>query len=65
MATTHLDTAVSTSPYSIPLLDASSLPSEEDWALLESISGYSEAARDFEPDADRLGRFRLTASFDE
>ena len=26
MATTHLDTAVSTSPYSIPLLDASSLP---------------------------------------
>jgi hypothetical protein len=58
---THLDTAVSTSPYSIPLLDASSLPSEEDWALLESISGYSDS----EPEADRLGRFRLTASLDE
>ena len=62
---THQDTAVSPSPYSIPLLDASSLPSAEDWVLLESISGYSDAARDFEPDADRFGRFRLTASLDE
>jgi len=62
---THQDTAVSPSPYSIPLLDASSLPSAEDWVLLESIGGYSDAARDFEPDADRFGRFRLTASLDE
>ena len=62
---THPNTAVSPSPNSIPLLDASSLPSAEDWALLESISGYADAARDFEPDADRFGRFRLTASLDE
>jgi hypothetical protein len=63
--TTRLDNPAATSPYSIPLLDASSLPSAEDWALLESIDGYSGEARDFEPDSDRFGRFRLTASFDE
>jgi hypothetical protein len=64
MATTHLDRAAST-PHSIPLLDASSLPAEEDWALLESISGFPDADTDFEPDADHLARFRLTASLDE
>lgn len=60
----HVDLSVAASPHSIPLLDASSLPSAEDWALLESIDGYSDG-RDFEPDADRFGRFRLTASFDD
>jgi hypothetical protein len=47
----------------IPLLDASSLPAAEDWALLESINPHD--AGDFEPDLDRFGRFRLTAAFDE
>jgi hypothetical protein len=49
----------------IPLLDASSLPFEDDWALLESINPGAGDELDFEPDADRLGRFNLSASYDE
>lgn len=49
----------------IPLLDASSLPSEDDWALLESIDPRVGSGIDFEPDADRLGRFNVSASYDE
>jgi len=49
----------------IPLLDASSLPSNDDWALLESINAYSDAASDFEPDFDRFDRIRLSAFYDE
>jgi len=56
---------VAASVRSIPLLDASSLPSAEDWSLLESINDSLDAAADFEPDFDRFGRLRLTASFDE
>jgi hypothetical protein len=62
---THVDEFVRASINAIPLLDASSLPSAEDWALLESINANSDLASDFEPDLDRFGRFRLTASFDE
>lgn len=49
----------------IPLLDASSLPFEDDWALLESINTGAGTGLDFEPDADRLGRFNVSASYDE
>ena len=49
----------------IPLLDASNLPSADDWALLESIQASAEFAGDAEPDFDRFGRFRLAASFDD
>jgi hypothetical protein len=50
---------------SIPLLDASSLPSNDDWALLESINAYAEPVTDFEPDNDRYGRVRVSAFYDE
>jgi hypothetical protein len=50
---------------SIPLLDASNLPSAEDWALLEAIQIDADIAGDVEPDFDRYGRLRLAASFDE
>jgi hypothetical protein len=49
----------------IPLLDASSLPFEDDWALLESMDVRMGAGIDFEPDADRLGTFNVSASYDE
>jgi hypothetical protein len=48
----------------VPLLDATDLPSADDWALLEAIhAGVDD--RDFEPDFDRGGRFRLAAAFDD
>jgi len=54
---------------SIPLLDASSLPSAEDWAFLELIHANAEMTTDedpgFDPGFDRFGRFRVAASFDE
>jgi len=49
---------------SIPLLDASSLPSSDDWALLDSINAYADDAGDFE-DSDRFGRLRLSTAYDE
>jgi hypothetical protein len=49
----------------IPLLDASSLPATDDWAVLESIQADGDLAIDAEPDFDRFGRFHVTASFDE
>jgi len=49
----------------IPLLDASDLPAEDDWALLESFHADGDLAIDGEADFDRFGQFRLTASFDE
>ena len=61
----YVDNRVAACSYSIPLLDASSLPSADDWSLLESINGYVDTAGEFEPDLDRFGRLRLTASFDE
>jgi hypothetical protein len=53
------------SSLAIPLLDASSLPYEDDWAVLESINPHDGSGIDFEPDADRLGRFNVSASYDE
>ena len=49
----------------IPLLDASNLPSADDWALLEAIQIDADIAGDMEPDFDRYGRLRVAASFDE
>jgi len=49
----------------IPLLDASSLPSGDDWALLESINARADAGIDFEPDFDRFGSFNVSAAYDE
>jgi hypothetical protein len=49
----------------IPLLDASSLPSDDDWALLESIHAVAEASLDFEAGIDRFDRIGLRASYDE
>jgi len=50
---------------SIPLLDASNLPSADDWALLEAIQIEADIAGDVEPDFDRYGRRRVAASFDD
>ena len=50
---------------SVPLLDASNLPSADDWALLEAIQIDAHIAGDGEPDFDRYGRLRVAASFDE
>ena len=61
----YLHDPVASQLNSIPLLDASSLPSNDDWALLESITVYAEAATDFEPDTDRYGRVRVSAFYDE
>jgi hypothetical protein len=58
-----MSNTVAASINSIPLLDASSLPSAEDWSLLESMN--PDAASDFEPDFDRFGRVRLAAWYDE
>jgi hypothetical protein len=47
---------------SIPLLDASSLPMADDWALVESLSGYGH---EFDPDDDRYAGMSVGAdSFD-
>jgi hypothetical protein len=61
----HLHESVAVQLDSIPLLDASSLPSADDWALIESINAYADTATDFEPDFDRFGRIRLSAAYDE
>jgi hypothetical protein len=50
---------------SIPLLDASNLPSADDWALLEAIQADADLGADLEPDFDRFGQFRVAAAFDE
>ena len=49
----------------IPLLDASSLPSDDDWALLESIHAHADASADFDSDADRFAQLRVSAFYDE
>lgn len=64
MATSLVSSAMS-SLNVIPLLDASNLPSADDWALLESIQADADFGGDFEADVDRFGRFRVAASFDE
>jgi hypothetical protein len=61
----HLHDPVASELNSIPLLDASSLPSDDDWALLESIHAHSVGSGDFEPDSDRFGRLGLRAVYDE
>jgi hypothetical protein len=62
---TTIATTPSDSTKGIPLLDASSLPFEDDWALLESIHPGAGNELDFEPDADHFGRFNVSASYDE
>lgn len=42
----------------VPLLDASCLPAEEDWALLEALNASGDA---FDPDEDRLAGLGLAA----
>ena len=64
MATSISGSSVS-SMNAIPLLDASNLPSADDWALLESIQVDADFGEDLEPDFDRFGRFMVAASFDE
>jgi hypothetical protein len=61
----HLSDAAAVDANRIPLLDASSLPSADDWALIESINAYMDTGSDFEPDFDRFGRIRLNAAYDE
>jgi hypothetical protein len=61
----YLHDPVASQLNSIPLLDASSLPADDDWALLESISGYADPSGEFEPEADRFARFRVSAFYDE
>jgi hypothetical protein len=60
----YLHDPVASQLNSIPLLDASSLPSNDDWALLESISAHDEST-EFEPEADRFARVRVSAFYDE
>lgn len=60
-----LSTHVASMPTTIPLLDASDLPYADDWAVLEAIAGDGEFGIDAEPDLDRFGQFRVSASFDE
>jgi hypothetical protein len=43
---------------SIPLLDASSLPAEEDWAVLEALGSAGDS---FDPDEDRYAGFGVSA----
>jgi hypothetical protein len=62
---THLDRALARQDNAIPLLDASSLPAGDDWLLFESIDRFAPVALDFEPDADRFGRFNVSAAYDE
>ncbi len=63
--TSHIHSAIAPQVNSIPLLDASSLPSADDWALLESINADTDTATDFEPGFDRFGRIHLSAVYDE
>jgi len=61
----YLHDPVASQLNSIPLLDASSLPSNDDWALLESIYAHPSGYTEFEPDSDRFGRVGLHAFYDE
>jgi hypothetical protein len=57
----HIQATVPTAP-TIPLLDASSLPTAEDWAVVESLTGLGV---DFDPDDDRFAGMSVGAdSFD-
>jgi hypothetical protein len=49
----------------IPLLDASSLPSDDDWALLEAIHAGADTSGDFDSETDRFARFGVSAFYDE
>jgi hypothetical protein len=42
----------------IPLLDSSSLPAAEDWALVEALGSF---AHDVDPDEDQLAGFSFGA----
>ena len=62
---THPAGSLVSSMNSIPLLEASNLPSADDWAFLEAIRLDADISGETEPDFDRFGRFRVAASFDE
>jgi len=62
---THASILSVPSPTRIPLLDASNLPSADDWAILESLNADADFASEMEPDFDRFGRFNVSAAFDE
>lgn len=62
---TYQQDPVAAQASAIPLLDASSLPFEDDWAVLESVDAYREFGGDVETDFDRFGRFRLRTAYDE
>ncbi|HEY1327655.1 MAG TPA: hypothetical protein VGI14_12000 [Casimicrobiaceae bacterium] len=42
----------------VPLLDASYLPTEEDWALLEALNATGDG---FDPDEDRFAGLGVSA----
>ena len=56
MRTPRLVSPLSTPP--VPLLDASSLPAEEDWAVLEALQTGGDG---LDPDEDRFADLGLSA----
>ena len=57
MRTPRLAPPLGSSP-AVPLLDASFLPAEEDWALLESLHANADG---LDPDEDRFAELGLSA----
>ena len=60
---TPMTKSMLTAANTIPLLDASNLPSADDWAILEALQ--YDVDGDMDSEFDRFGRIRLTAAFDE
>ena len=60
---TPMTNSMLTAANTIPLLDASNLPSADDWAILEALQ--YDVDPDMDSDFDRFGRVRLAAAFDE
>jgi hypothetical protein len=57
MRTPHVPPVPPATP-TVPLLDDSSLPAEEDWAVLESLHPNAEG---FDPDEDRFADLGFSA----
>jgi hypothetical protein len=47
-------------PAQVPMLDASDLPAEEDWAVLESLQFDHGIAAEVDPEADRFEEVKVT-----
>ena len=47
-------------PAQVPMLDASDLPGEEDWAVLESLRFDHGIAVEIDPEADRFEEVKVT-----